>query len=52
MPSRSKFIPKGLFEFRREVPEAGYRRVDARLLERNRLEVVPSADAAENTLPG
>jgi hypothetical protein len=51
MPLRSKTIPKDLFEFRWEVPEGGYRWVDARLLEGNRLEVVPSADAAGNTLP-
>jgi hypothetical protein len=43
--------PRELFEFHWEVPEGGYRWVDARPLGGNCLEVVESANAAENTLP-
>jgi hypothetical protein len=44
-------MSKDLFEFHWEVPEGGYRWVDARSLGGNCLEVVESANAAENTLP-
>lgn len=44
-------MPKDLFEFRWEVPEGGYRWVDARQLPGNYLEAVDPADATGNSLP-